>query len=134
MKPLLHAKISVKKFGGMPEDYIDIHNWFDQTKAHIPDARHRMILHNSFGIYLCEQVFGDVIKLDNGTFKKMPYITTTTGKQVSVRDIAEQHVIDDLGFIPTLEKCMEGLTISDWGVGGLKKMILTSKIPVQIVD
>jgi len=30
--PLLHAKSSVKKFGGKVEDYIDIHNWFDATK------------------------------------------------------------------------------------------------------
>ena len=33
--PLLHAKSSVKKFGGEVEDYIDIHNWFDETKSWI---------------------------------------------------------------------------------------------------
>lgn len=48
MKPWIHAKISVKKFGGLPEDYIEIHNWFDQTKTHIPDSRHRLVLHNSY--------------------------------------------------------------------------------------
>ena len=33
--PLLHAKSSVKKFGGKEEDYIAIHNWFDETKSWI---------------------------------------------------------------------------------------------------
>ena len=33
MHPILHAKSSVKKFGGKWEDYIHIHNWFDETKA-----------------------------------------------------------------------------------------------------
>lgn len=89
MKPLLHAKISVRKFGGTVENYLPIHNFFDQTKGYIPDSRHRMILHNSFGIMLCEQVFG-------------VYIKNSDGKDVSVRDIAEHHVIDDLGYIPTL--------------------------------
>ena len=30
--PLQHAKSSVLKFGGKEEDYIEIHNWFDETK------------------------------------------------------------------------------------------------------
>ncbi len=63
MKPLLHARRSALEFGGKPEDYIDIHNWFDQTKAHIPDASHRLVLHNSFGIFLCEQQFGDIVEV-----------------------------------------------------------------------
>lgn len=97
MKPLIHAKISVKHFGGKVEDYLPIHNWFDQTKGYLPDSRHRMILHNSFGIMLCEQQFG-------------VYIVNSSGKDVSVRDIAERHVIDDLGYIPTLCQVFEHVT------------------------
>lgn len=134
MKPLLHSKISVKKFGGKVEDYIDIHNWFDSTKQHISDATHRMVLHNSFGIFLCEQVFGEIISTNNG-FKKMPYITNSNGKQISVRDIAEQHVVDDLGHIPSLEKCMEGLPLHDWAVGGqFSKKIIIDPRKMVIVD
>jgi hypothetical protein len=33
MKPYIHAKNSVKRYGGIIEDYIAIHNWFDSTKA-----------------------------------------------------------------------------------------------------
>lgn len=134
MKPLNHAKISVKKFGGKIEDYIDIHNWFDSTKQHIADAKHRMVLHNSFGIFLCEQVFGEIISTKNG-FKKMPYITNSDNKQISVRDIAEQHVIDDLGHIPSLEKCMEGLPMHDWAAGGkITKRIHLDVNKIMIVD
>lgn len=134
MKPLLHAKISVKKFGGIPADYIDIHNWFDQTKAHIADARHRLVLHNAFGIFLCEQVFGDVVVLPTGATKKMPYITLSTGKQVSVRDIAEQHVLDDLGHIPSLSDCMSGVSeVPEKIAGKLSRMVVSSK-NLHIVD
>ena len=31
--PILHAKSSVKKFGGKWEDYIHLHNWLDETKS-----------------------------------------------------------------------------------------------------
>lgn len=101
MKPYLHSQVSVKKFGGKPEDYQKIHDWFDQTKAHVPDMRHRSILHNSFGIYLAEQMFG--INIEN-----------SDGKKISVRDIGEQHVLDDLGFIPTLQDYLKGMPYYDW--------------------
>ncbi len=96
MKPYIHAKNSVKKWGGKEEDYIAIHNWFDQTKAHVPDMRHRAILHNSFGIYLLEQQFGITIKNSDGVM-------------ISVRDIGEQHVLEDLGTIPTLQDCIKDM-------------------------
>lgn len=135
MKPLLHAKISAKKFGGKPEDYIDIHDWFDQTKAHLAEAKHRLVLHNSFGIYLCEQQFGEIVE-HNGKFIRMPYITISTGKQVSVRDVAEQHVIDDLGRIPTLEESLRYTTIHENMVGERttgRRVVMDIK-RLQIVD
>ena len=107
MKPFLHGKISVKKWGGCEADYQKIHDWIDQTKSHFPDMRHRAILHSSFGIYLCEQVFGT-------------NITTSDGKTVSVRDIAEQHVIDDMGRIPTVQDYLQDMPFYSW-LGGPKR-------------
>lgn len=101
MKPFLHGRVSVNKWGGKVEDYQEIHDWFDQTKAHFPDMRHRAILHSSFGIFLCEQVFGEGI-------------TNSDGKHVSVRDIAEQHVIDDMGTIPTIQDYLQGMPMYSW--------------------
>ena len=43
--PMLHAKSSVKKFGGKVEDYIHIHNWFDETKAWYGHSNHRIFRH-----------------------------------------------------------------------------------------
>lgn len=107
MKPLIHSKISVKRYGGVEEDYQPIHDFFDSSKAAFPDVRHRSILHSSFGIFLVEKVFGT-------------YIVNSEGKKVSVRDIAEDHVIDDLGFIPTLDKWFKNMPIEPW-MSGTKK-------------
>ncbi len=107
MKPYLHGQVSVKKFGGKPEDYQEIHDFIDSSKAHFPDMRHRALLHSSFGIYITEKVFGINIK-------------NSDGKLVSVRDIAEQHVIDDMGTIPTVQDYLQGLPFYDW-LGGKKK-------------
>jgi hypothetical protein len=104
MKPYVHAQMSVKKHGGEIGDYMEIHEWFDQTKAHVPDMRHRLFLHNSFGIYLCQQVFGFTMK-------------NSDGRVVSIRDIGEEHVLQDLGFIPTLDRCLATLPMHDW-LGG----------------
>jgi hypothetical protein len=106
MKPYLHGKVSVNKWGGKEEDYQSIHDWLDQTKSHFPDMRHRAILHSSFGIFLCEQVFGINIK-------------NSDGRLVSVRDIAEQHVIDDIGRIPTVQDYLQHMPMYDW-LGGKK--------------
>lgn len=124
MKPWVHAENSAKKFGGTPKDYIKIHDWFDQTKAHVPDMRHRAILHSSFGIYLCEQVFGTCIGI-------------STGKIVQVRDIGEHHVIEDMGRIPTVQDYLEGMPFYDW-LGGkprkTRKMTLSDLGNSRVID
>ena len=136
MKPFLHARISAKKFGGIHEDYIEIHDWFDSTKAHIPDARHRLVLHNAYGIFLCEQVFGEIVQMPDGKFKRAPYITLSTGKKVSVRDVAEQHVLDDLGHIPTLSDCFNQAELTEEYSGSVKRMAvrLGANTAYKIVD
>lgn len=125
MKPLIHAKNSVRKFGGMLEDYLPLHNWMDSTKAHIPDIRHRMVLHNSWGIFLAEQIFG-------------VYFKNADGRNISTRDVLEQHVKDDLGFIPTLERCFAGMPSEPWmgekQFRGVPMKIDTKTVHVEIVD
>lgn len=101
MKPLIHAQNSVRRYGGQIEDYIEIHNFFDSTKSAYANIKHRAILHNTFGIFLCEKLFG-------------VFITNSDGKKISVRDVAEDHVVEDMGFIPTLEKWLGEMEIKDW--------------------
>ena len=108
MKPLLHSNLTAKKYGGQSDDYLPIHNFIDHSKAAMPDVRHRAILHSAFGCYLVEQVFGT-------------YITNSEGKRVSTRDIAEEHIIQDLGFIPTMEHWLKKLPIEPWMSGTMKR-------------
>lgn len=86
---------------GTPDDYLAIHDWFDETKAHLADLRHRALRHHSEGIFLCETIFGTTI-------------TNTTGKQVPVRVVGEQHVKDDLGWIPTVKDGLQHLDVQPW--------------------
>jgi hypothetical protein len=108
--PYYHAKSSAKKFGGQPEDYIALHEWFDQTKAHLPDARHRSVLHSSFGIYMAQQVFGEVI------------VRKSDGKPVPTRMLGEQHVLEDMGMIPTLQDWLKELPLRSWMIRGAKAL------------
>jgi hypothetical protein len=103
-KPLIHAESSVRRYGGTVEDYLPIHDFMDSSKAALADVRHRAVFHSAFGIYIVERVFGD-------------YITNTDGKRVSVRDVAEDHVKEDLGFIPTMEHWLRNMPIADWMAG-----------------
>lgn len=108
MNSYYHAVISAKKFGGIPEDYQKVHDFIDSSKSSMPDIRHRAILHSSFGIFITEKVFGTTIK-------------NSEGKEVPVRLIAEEHVHDDLGFIPTVEHWLQELPIYQWMSGAAKK-------------
>ena len=105
-KPWIHAKNSARKFGGKPEDYISIHNLMDSSKGAIGDNRHRCLTHNSWFISAdgpLEKIFGVVIK-------------NSDGKDVSVRDIGEQHILEDYGmrFIPTPQDYLQEMEIKGW--------------------
>ncbi len=99
--PMHHAERSAARFGGRAEDYQAIHDWFDAAKAHMPDLRHRALRHHSEGIFLCEALFGVAI-------------VNADGKRVPVRQIAEQHVMDDLGWIPSVKDWLQHVDVQPW--------------------
>jgi len=100
--PFHHAQSSAKKFGGKPEDYQHIHDWFDASKEHIAHFTHRMLRHHSQGISECERTFGPTIK-------------NSDGKLVPTRLIAEQHVKEDFGgFIPSFSDWCKAITPQRW--------------------
>jgi hypothetical protein len=99
--PYHHALSSVKKWGGMVEDYLAIHAWFDASKAFLPDFRHRALRHHAEGIFWAEEVFGQTL-------------TNADGKEVPVRWVGEQHVKEDLGLIPTLQDWFKNLRVQPW--------------------
>lgn len=100
--PYFHAKSSVKLFGGVPEDYLPVHNWLDETKESFCDFRHRAIRHHAEGIFEAERVFGVTI-------------INADGKHVPVRYIAEQHVREDCGGrIPSLADWLSRIQPEPW--------------------
>lgn len=58
MKPLQHAQISQKTHGGCWQDYIDLHNFLDSSKATCAHFKHRFLLHHVEGIELAVRIYG----------------------------------------------------------------------------
>lgn len=102
--PFEHARSSARKFGGKAEDYFAIHHWFDESKAFFPDFRHRALRHHTEGIFLAERIFGISIR-------------NCDGLSVPVRYIAEQHVREDLGRIPTAQDWLRQIDPERWMYG-----------------
>ena len=109
--PIIHSKSSVKKWGGKWEDYIHIHNWFDETKSWVGNTYHRMFRHHSEGIFECEKVFG------------VSFINSD-GKTVYTRYVGEQHVKEDCNnYIPAAKEWVDMISSGkpkEWAIKTLK--------------
>lgn len=106
--PYHHSLSSVKKWGGNVDDYFQIHHWFDASKEMFADFRHRALRHHSEGIFQCEREFGTTI-------------TLSTGRVIPTRWVGEQHVIEDLGRIPSVQDWFVNIKPSPW-MGSPKKI------------
>jgi len=156
MKPHRHARNSVKKYGGVEEDYLDIHNFMDVSKSAHADMRHRAIFHNSLGPYVVERVFGMPLAMLDKTAEKFGWsdeeklavlellkeaktdractMVNNDGVRVSVRDVAEQHVIEDLGRIPSLSNWLDNMTMQPWYGGPKDRTVKPKFIPFANED
>lgn len=101
MTPYHHALSSAARHGGQWEDYLPLHQWFDETKGYFPDVRHRALRHHAEGIFLAERIFGVTL-------------VNSAGRRVPVRLVAEQHVKEDLGRIPTAQDWLCRLQPAAW--------------------
>lgn len=88
MNAITHAKLSAHRFGGGWEEWLVLHNWFDSSKSSWADYRHRAILHNQWGVDWATRKFGSRARL-----------------------VAEHHVREDLGRIPTTTEWVTPLTM-----------------------
>lgn len=100
-----HALSSVRKWGGVVEDYLPLHQWFDQSKAILADPRHRALRHHAEGIFMLEALFGVTI-------------VNADGRTVPVRLVGEQHVREDLGSIPSFAHWARLITPQAWMLRG----------------
>jgi hypothetical protein len=101
---LMHAESSAKRFGGTPNDYLEIHKFLDSSGSAFGDKRHRAVTHNSWFIHsVLPRVFGDSI-------------VNSDGKSVYVIAIAKEHILEDFAgkFIPTLDDWLSNLEWQKW--------------------
>lgn len=131
--PLTHATSSARRYGGVPEDYLPIHDLMDSSKAAFPDNRHRALTHNNWFFFIVEKVFGHEIKL---TCEKCNGTGFDAGRGVGcskcegsgeagtakTRYICEQHVLEDFGgkYIPTVSDYLEGMEFQPWINNGVE--------------
>lgn len=118
MNSWYHAVSSANKYGGKPEDYIEIHEFIDSSKKIIGDVRHRSMYHHTEGVWLCQRLFGrTIIVLVNDKEKHIP-----------VRLVAELHVEQDLGWLPSPADYINGMPIRAW-MGGKQ----TKTVPASVL-
>jgi hypothetical protein len=107
---MIHSKSSAKRFGGVAEDYMEIHMKMDCSKAYISSNLHRALTHHSFWIHeVMIPIFGYVL-------------TNSDGKDVAVKDICEVHILEDfmMKYVPTAQDYLEFMTLEDWMQNGIK--------------
>lgn len=60
--------------------------------------RHRAILHNTMGPFIAARVFGT-------------HFTNSADRMVDVRQVCEDHIIEDLGRLPTVTEFLDLIPI-----------------------
>lgn len=100
--PLFHAESSARRFGGEPSDYLHIHTVMDSSKLFLADWRHRALLHNTFGIHILETLIG-------ASFNRK-----SDNKAVCTRTVVSQHIMEDLGAIPTPGEFLREMPLRSW--------------------
>lgn len=90
MKPLQHAQISAKKYGGCWQDYIELHSFLDSSKAACAHFKHRFLLHHAEGIEIAVRIFGETI-------------VNSDGEIISTEKLLTGHLIEDVGRIVSVE-------------------------------
>ena len=108
--PEIHAKSSVKRWGGKIEDYIGIHELLDSPKETMNNNTSRMLTHN---VWFCYKIIPKIFGYN---------ITNSDGKSVETIDIAMLHVAEDfrMKFVPTVQDYLKHLQIQPWMNNGVK--------------
>ena len=124
--PWHHAVSSAKKWGGTPDEYLRIHAWFDESKAHHADFRHRALRHHSEGIFLMESIFGPTLTINTRRFTLNPvgegpgeffeiYDERAINEMpVSTWNDPEVAVAEDLGHIPAATDWLKHIQAQPW--------------------
>lgn len=119
MNSVNHAQSAARKWGGSMEDYLPLEEYIDSSKQIIGDVRHRAIYHHTLGVWLVQQKFGPTIS-----------VTKSSGKvvQVPTRLIAERHIIEDLGWLPSPADYLRNTPVEKWMSGSQRKEVPLSTL------
>ncbi len=120
MNSWFHSQSSAKKWGGTPDDYLPIHTFIDSSKRTLGDVRHRALYHHTEGVFLCERIFGAAITIGHS--------------KVPVRLIAERHILEDLGWLPTPADYLNGLPLKPWMSGSQRKELPLSHLLLTVSE
>jgi hypothetical protein len=113
-----HAQSCVRRWGGGVDDYLPIHEFLDSSKMAIGDIRHRSLYHHTLGVWLCQRIFGTTVTVQ----KK------TRTVEVPVRLIAEQHILEDLGWLPSPNDYIDGMPKAPWMSGSILRDVPLSTL------
>lgn len=108
--PEIHAKSSVKRWGGTIEDYLAIHELLDSPKETMNNNTSRMLTHN---VWFCYKIIPKIFGYN---------ITNSDGRSVDTIDIAMLHVAEDfrMKFVPTVQDYLKHLDVQPWMNNGVK--------------
>ncbi|HEX5080654.1 MAG TPA: hypothetical protein VFY40_01315 [Blastocatellia bacterium] len=101
------------RWGGVPNDYLALIDFFDKPSEFAPDNPNvaDMITHNSFGIFLAEELLGTVIHLtETNDTRRFPQL-------ISMRSAAEDLVYARIGSIPPAGNLAARMRLKLWMCG-----------------
>lgn len=110
---MVYAKSSANKFGGKPEDYIDIHEFLDSSAEAYSNVSHRALTHHQWFIRkVLVRVFGQTR-------------VNSAAREYSVIEVAEQHVLEDFHgkFIPSAQDYLEQIEFQAWMDNGANETV-----------
>lgn len=115
MNSYRHALSSARKWGGEAHDYLPVHEFIDGSKQVLGDVRHRALYHHTLGVWLCQRIFGVTLKVSRR------YGSRGTPIEVPTREVAERHIIEDLGWLPTPQDYLRETPIATWMSGAHRR-------------
>jgi hypothetical protein len=122
----------VARWGGVPGDYLALIDFFDKPFEFAPESPDAaaMITHNSFGIFLAEELLGTVIPLtETNNARQVPQL-------ISTRSAAEDLVYARIGSIPPAGNLAARTRLKLWMCGtevgaALKTRVTNERVAVE---
>lgn len=94
------ARMSALRFGGDPETYLPLHEWFLATRLWSDSPAHLIFRHQAFGIHETESRFGPAL--------------ADGAHAVPTRVVAERHVRSVLGRLPAAPDLLRRIRAERW--------------------